>query len=177
MPTNTNQLLQTIIDPTTMHEVVSPKLHRILPHLEQHFIRINKSGRPVQLLRLIKQELEKRRPLIVFSNKSATSDYVSMFLNENGVNCINLNGDMPADLRIGQFEKFQSGQVDVLSTTDMASRGLDTTRVNYETQIKCLFSPQYYLFITVSSHCQLRFSTSHGRLYSSHWPNWSFGQP
>lgn len=130
MPTNTNQLLQTIIDPSTMHEVVSPKLHRILPHLEQHFVRINKSGRPVQLLRLVKQELEKRRPMIVFCNKSATSDYVSMFLNENGVNCVNLNGDMPADLRIGQFEKFQSGQVEVLATTDMASRGLDTTRVN-----------------------------------------------
>lgn len=129
MPTNTNQLLQTIIDPTTMRHVVSPKLHRILPHLEQHFVRINKSGRPVQLLRLVKQEMERRRPIIVFSNKSATSDYVSMFLNENGVECVNLNGTMPADMRLGQFEKFQSGQVEVLSTTDMASRGLDTTRV------------------------------------------------
>lgn len=129
MPMNTTELLQTIIDPSTIHEVVSPQLHRIVPHIEQSFCRMNKMGRPVELLRLVRTDIEKRRPIIVFCNKSATSDYVSMFLNENGVGCVNLNGDMPADMRLGQFAKFQSGIVDVLATTDMASRGLDTTRV------------------------------------------------
>lgn len=129
MPTNVTELLQSIVDPKTMHEVVSPKLHRILPYVEQRFIRMNKSGRPMELLRLVKGELEKRRPIIVFSNKSATSDYISMFLNENSIACVNLNGDMQAGIRSGQFQKFQCGEVEVLSTTDIASRGLDTMRV------------------------------------------------
>lgn len=132
MPTNVGQMLETIVDPSTLHEVVSPRLHKILPHVEQHFIRMTKTERPVQLLRLCKQALDRRQPCIVFANKSATSDYISMFLNENNVECVNLNGDMQAAIRIGKFDKFQSGAVSVLSTTDIASRGLDTTRVNME---------------------------------------------
>lgn len=130
MPTNTDEILQCIIDPTTIHRIVSPNLHKVLPHIEQNFIRITKTSRPLHLLRLAKAQLEKHHPIIVFSNKSATSDYVSMFLNENNVECLNLNGDMLADFRIGMFDKFQTGAVDILSTTDMASRGLNTTRVH-----------------------------------------------
>lgn len=85
--------------------------------------------RPIQMLSIVKKELSKNRPVIVFSNKSATSDYVSIFLNEHDVECANLNGDMIVQIRSGQFNKFQNGQVHVLSTTDVASRGLDTTRV------------------------------------------------
>lgn len=95
-----------------------------------------KADRPANLLSLVKRDLAKRRPLIVFSNKSTTSDYVSIFLNNSGINCLNLNGDMLMKIRIGRFEEFQRGECDVLSTTDVGSRGLDTTRarhvVNYD---------------------------------------------
>ncbi|XP_055918100.1 probable ATP-dependent RNA helicase DDX28 [Eupeodes corollae] len=128
MPTNTNELLQNIIDTSTLHQVVSPNLHRLMPHITHKFLRMNKSDRPANLLGMVKSELSKKRPVIVFGNKSSTSDYVSMFLNNNGVNCINLNGDMLMKIRIGRFEQFQQGMVDVLSTTDVGSRGLDTTR-------------------------------------------------
>lgn len=131
MPTKMAELLAPIVDPTTMLEIVSPKLHKLLSHVKQTFLRMTKTERPIQLLRLIKPELEQGHPCIIFANKAATSDYVSMFLNENGVNCVNLNGDMNAALRIGKFMQFQSGAVDVLSTTDIASRGLDTTRVSH----------------------------------------------
>lgn len=129
MPTNSEELLQSIIDPKTLHRIVSPNLHRILPHVPQKFMRMNKAGRPMELLALVKADVVKKRPVIVFGNKSATSDYVSMFLNDHGVSCVNLNGDMLQQIRVGQFEKFQTGEVNVLSTTDIASRGLDTTRV------------------------------------------------
>ncbi|XP_055839847.1 probable ATP-dependent RNA helicase DDX28 [Episyrphus balteatus] len=128
MPTNTDQILQNIIDTSTLHQVVSPNLHRLMPHITHKFLRMNKSDRPANILTLVKSELAKKRPVIVFGNKSSTSDYVSMFLNNNGVNCINLNGDMLMKIRIGRFEQFQQGHVDVLSTTDVGSRGLDTTR-------------------------------------------------
>lgn len=34
-------------------------------------------------------------------------------------------------IRIGRFEQFQNGNVDVLSTTDIGSRGLNTTRARH----------------------------------------------
>lgn len=131
MPTNTNEILQNVINPETIVRVVSPNLHRLLSHVPQRFLRINKSDRPVQLLSIVKSDLQKSRPLIIFANKSATSDFINIFLNNNGINCVNLNGDMLQKIRLGRFHKFQTGDVNVLATTDVASRGLDTTRVRH----------------------------------------------
>jgi len=131
MPTNTDQVFGQIIDTSTLKKVVSNDLHKILPYVTQKFIKMNKSDRPENLLRMVKSDLQKKRPVIVFSNKSGTSDYVSMFLNENGVQCINVNGDMQMRIREGRFEKFQNGEVNILSTTDCIGRGLDTLRARH----------------------------------------------
>lgn len=155
MPTNVDELLQTVIDPSTVHEVLGARLHRMQPHIEQRFVRMSKTGRPVQLLRIVRDELARRRPVIVFCNQSATSDYLSLFLAENGVECANLNGDMPAALRVGKFERFQTGDVDVLSTTDMASRGLDTTRVGGQMLHFYGIDLRPDIPIAGSTHCQL----------------------
>ncbi|XP_063240676.1 probable ATP-dependent RNA helicase DDX28 isoform X2 [Bacillus rossius redtenbacheri] len=122
--------------PESLERVTTGRLHRIMPHVPQRFVRLGLSQRPAELLRLARADFENKVPVIVFSNKSATSDWVSMFLNENGVDCVNLNKDMPLALRKGVFEKFQRGEANVISCTDIGSRGLDTVRVkhviNYE---------------------------------------------
>uniref|UniRef100_A0A1I8Q410 RNA helicase n=1 Tax=Stomoxys calcitrans TaxID=35570 RepID=A0A1I8Q410_STOCA len=136
MPTNINELLHRVIDVETIEEVSSPHLHKIMPHVEQRFMRVTKAERPAHLLSLIKKEVAQKRPVIVFSNKTPACDYVSIFLNNSGINCLNLNGDMLMKIRLGRFDQFQNGECDVLSTTDVGSRGLDTTRarhvINYD---------------------------------------------
>lgn len=131
MPTNTEETFRDIIDTSTITQVVSEDLHKILPYVTQKFIRMNKTDRQEQLLRIVKDDIKKRRPVIVFSNKSKSSDFVSIFLNNNGVNCININGDMQIKFREGKFKEFQNGQVHVLSTTDCIGRGLNTTRARH----------------------------------------------
>ncbi|XP_011199643.2 probable ATP-dependent RNA helicase DDX28 [Bactrocera dorsalis] len=131
MPTNTEEMLQKVIDVQTLHEVSSQNLHKLMPHVEQRFMRISKQSRPSNLLNLVKKDVAKKQPVIVFSNKSATSDFVDIFLNNNGVRSVNLNGDMLMKIRIGRFEQFQDGKYDVLSTTDIGSRGLDTTSARH----------------------------------------------
>lgn len=128
LPTNTEEAFQSFLNPETIVRVESRNLHRLLTHVSQRFLRMNKSDRPLQLLSIVKQE---KQPVIVFSNKSATADFVSIFLNEHNVNCINLNGDMLMKVRQGKFKQFQEGEMNVLSTTDLASRGLDTFRVRH----------------------------------------------
>lgn len=131
MPTNTEEILQKVIDVQTLHVVSSPNLHKLMPHVEQRFMRISKQNRPSNLLNLVKKDIAKKQPVIVFSNKSATSDFVDIFLNNNGVQSVNLNGDMLMKIRIGRFEQFQNRKYDVLSTTDVGSRGLDTTSARH----------------------------------------------
>lgn len=130
MPTNINEALELIIDTDTITEAFSPYLHRIMPNITQKFIRINKSQRQVELLNLVKKDLTRKRPVIIFSSKRVTSDFVSMFLNDHNIEAVSMNKFLLEKIRRQQFEKFQSGQINVLSTTDLASRGLDTKRVS-----------------------------------------------
>jgi len=111
--------------------VTSNQVHRLLPHIPQKFYRLGKSQKAAQLLAMIKNNVAKEHPVIIFSNKSSTCDWISMFLNENGVKCVNLNGKMPRDIRTGKLNSFQSGVVDVISCTDIGSRGIDTVRVKH----------------------------------------------
>lgn len=131
MPTSIDDVFQSIIDVKTLKHVTTDDLHKILPYVTQKFLRMNKTNRPEHLLRIIKADLEKKRPIMVFTNKTPTSDYISIFLNNNGIECINVNGDMNNEMRKGRLEQFQSGKVNVISTTDCLGRGINTIRARH----------------------------------------------
>lgn len=135
MPTNVEESLNLIIDTSTLNTITSPYLHRIMPHITQKFIRIRKSQRPIELLKLVKKDVDRNRPVIIFSNQKVSSDYVSIFLNDHGIDTVAMNKTAIEKIRRQQFQKFQSGQVNVLSTTDLASRGLDTKRVKIDDKL------------------------------------------
>lgn len=69
---------------------------------------------------------------VVYSNNRETSEWVSAFLNDNNVDNILLYKDMGSQSRRNQFQRFQDGEAHVLVCTSVASRGLDTTRVNHK---------------------------------------------
>lgn len=131
MPTNVEETFRDIIDTSTLNSVASDDLHKILPYVTQKFLRMNKMDRPEHLLKIVKSEVAKKRPVIVFSNKSVSSDFVEIFLSKNGVNSVCVNGDMLMKIREGKFQQFQDGQVNVISTTDCIGRGLNTTRARH----------------------------------------------
>lgn len=143
MPTNIEESLDLIIDTSTLNIITSPYLHKTMPHITQKFIRMRKSQRQIELLSLVKRDVDRKRPVIIFSNKKATSDYVSIFLNDHDIDNVSMNKSAIEKIRRQQFQKFQTGQVNVLSTTDLASRGLDTKRVKFE------FSNISFIFFTV----------------------------
>lgn len=121
-------ILSEIIMPESLVTLTTNQIHQLL-NVPQRFLRLTKSIRPSHLLQLVKKDVEKKHPVIIFSNTSNTCDWVSLFLNENGVKCVNLNGDMSLNLRRNIFTDFQNDRVDVLSCTDVGSRGLDTIKV------------------------------------------------
>lgn len=128
-------------------------LHKIQPHLLQKFIRVPKGNKAEELLKVVKRDVAENRPVMIFrlvessifvwsfcifvvqlnvlffSNDSATSNWICHFLNDNGIKCIRANGEMDNADRLSQFQEFRLGYVNVISCTDLTSRGLDTTRV------------------------------------------------
>lgn len=136
IPRSAEEILSQVIPYDSFNKVTTQQVHRLLPHVPQKFIRLSHLDKPTRLLELVKKEVSRKLPVIIFSNRSDRCDWVSLFLNENGIDCINLNGDMAQHFRVGRFAEFQSGQKLVLSCTDVVSRGLDTTNahhvVNYD---------------------------------------------
>ena len=136
VPRSAEDILSQVIPYSSFNKVTTQQVHRLLPHVPQKFIRLSHLDKPTRLLELVKKDVSRKLPVIVFSNRSDRCDWVSLFLNENGIPCVNLNGEMAHHLREGRFAEFQSGRQLVLSCTDVVSRGLDTTNahhvVNYD---------------------------------------------
>lgn len=129
LPRDYGELLRPVLNADSLRLIASPHLHQLRRTVPQRFLRLNKSDRPSQLLGLAKAEAARGRPMVVFANKTPSADFVSLLLNEAGVSCLNLTGDMQVSIREGRFEQFQRGECAVLSTTDVGSRGLDTSGV------------------------------------------------
>ncbi|XP_044254909.1 probable ATP-dependent RNA helicase DDX28 [Tribolium madens] len=126
MPKTLPQVLKPI--EINLEQLISPKLHKPLLNITQKFMRITRSEKPSHLLQIAKNN---KRPMLIFTNRNETCNWLAMFLRENGVSCSNINGDMNYAIRIEQWNKFISGETRILSATDVGSRGLDTTQVDH----------------------------------------------
>ncbi|KAG7213280.1 hypothetical protein KM043_002580 [Ampulex compressa] len=134
MPSRAANILGNIINLDYLKTISTDNLHRI-PVL-QKFMRVSGMQKPAELLKYIKPKVLAREPTIIFSNNNNTADWITLFLNENGIKVINLNGNMPLKIRQGKYAEFLNAKYMILSTTNAGSRGLDTVAVkhilNYE---------------------------------------------
>lgn len=124
------QTLPDVLKPLedNLKQIVSPKIHKPLLNITQTFLRLSHSRKPPKLLQIAKSNNE---PMIVFTNKNERCNWLALFLRENGVKCSNINGAMNYAIRIEQWNQFVRGETNVLSATDVASRGLDTVKVRH----------------------------------------------
>lgn len=115
------------IEPTLKH-VVSPRIHKPLLNITQKFLRLTRSTKPSHLLQIAKSNSS---PMLIFTNKNETCNWLALFLRENGVTCANINGDMNYHIRVDQWNQFVRGDAQILSATDVGSRGLNTVQVKH----------------------------------------------
>ncbi len=80
---------------------------------------------------ILKFELENRtyNQVIVFTATRDDTDRLATMLNEVNLQAIALRGDLPQNQRAAIMSSFARGQHSVLVTTDLASRGLDLSKV------------------------------------------------
>ena len=146
MPRNLDKTLGNVVDiENNFDRISSNRLHHILPHIKQDFYRLDKYERPTKLLELVLKDQKMGRPLMIFSNRSDSSNWIYHYLNDNGIQCLRLNKDISDTERLDQLERFQSGECDVISCTDLGSRGLDTIRVSYHSLHYFILKLKQYL--------------------------------
>ncbi|XP_029986935.1 putative ATP-dependent RNA helicase DDX28 [Sphaeramia orbicularis] len=130
-PGGVGEVLSQVTDLGNIVIIKSKMLHFLMPHVKQTFLKIKGTDKVLELheaLKLLQQE-KGGGAALVFCNKSPTVNWLGYTLEEMGVQHARLQGEMAAAVRSGIFHSFQNGKVDVLICTDIASRGLDTSRV------------------------------------------------
>lgn len=113
---------------STLQHVTSPNLHRPLLNVTQKFMRLTRAAKPGHLLQAVKSTAY---PMLIFTNRNETCNWLAQFLRENNVPCSNINGDMNQAIRIDQWNQFVTGSNKILAATDVGSRGLNTIQVRH----------------------------------------------
>ncbi|CAA0841994.1 DEAD-box ATP-dependent RNA helicase 39 [Striga hermonthica] len=103
-------------------------LHKRIASARHDFIKLSGSENKLEaLLQVLEPSLAKGNRVMVFCNTLNSSRAVDHFLSENQISTVNYHGEVPAEQRIENLEKFKSndGDCPTLVCTDLAARGLD----------------------------------------------------
>lgn len=123
-----------------MTKITTPSLHKALPNLKQSFVDLQRfqGNRQLALLEVLKKNIKDDKTL-VFCNTKKSVELLHKFLQTKNLETLALYKDAPMD-RTEALELFskpkaegEEGIVDhnVLLSTDIASRGIDTTFVDH----------------------------------------------
>ncbi|XP_042010068.1 DEAD-box ATP-dependent RNA helicase 39-like [Salvia splendens] len=103
-------------------------LHKKIASARHDFIKLSGSENKLEaLLQVLEPSLAKGNRVMVFCNTLSSSRAVDHFLSENQISTVNYHGEIPAEQRVENLEKFKSndGDCPTLVCTDLAARGLD----------------------------------------------------
>ncbi|KAK6130618.1 hypothetical protein DH2020_035593 [Rehmannia glutinosa] len=103
-------------------------LHKRIASARHDFIKLSGSENKLEaLLQVLEPSLAKGNRVMVFCNTLNSSRAVDHFLSENQISTVNYHGEVPAEQRIENLERFKSndGDCPTLVCTDLAARGLD----------------------------------------------------
>src|SRR3954462_3171312 len=108
-------------------EVARPATANV--NIEQRLVE-GRSDRKKAALRDILRH-EEFKNAIVFANRKTTVRELASSLKRSGFAVGQIQGDMEQPARIAEFERFKSGEINVLAASDVAARGLDVKGVSH----------------------------------------------
>ena len=82
---------------------------------------------------------------IVFSNRKTTVRELATSLKRSGFAAGQIQGDMDQSSRIAEFDRFKSGEINILVASDVAARGLDVKGVSHVVNFDVPWQPDDYI--------------------------------
>ncbi|KAI8983693.1 P-loop containing nucleoside triphosphate hydrolase protein, partial [Pilobolus umbonatus] len=140
LPRSVHSALDTIFPQLT--KITTPSLHKALPNLKQSFVDLERfqGNRQIALLEVLKKNIKDDKTL-VFCNTKKSVELLHKYLQSKNLNALALYKDAPMS-RQEALDLFSRPKADVetndeivdhnvLISTDIASRGIDTTFVDH----------------------------------------------
>ncbi|KAI8148639.1 P-loop containing nucleoside triphosphate hydrolase protein [Fennellomyces sp. T-0311] len=117
-----------------MLKITTPSLHRALPNLKQSFVDLQRfnGNRQLALFDVLKKNVKDEKTL-VFCNTRKSAELLQNWLQDKGIEVLALHKDVDRKRVLGLFsgELEHDQEHNVLISTDIASRGIDTTFVDH----------------------------------------------
>src|SRR5215210_3685661 len=82
---------------------------------------------------------------IIFCNRKTTVRELSTALKRSGFAAGQIQGDMDQSSRIAEFDRFKSGEINILVASDVAARGLDVKGVSHVVNFDVPWQPDDYI--------------------------------
>ncbi|MEO5611618.1 MAG: DEAD/DEAH box helicase [Sphingomicrobium sp.] len=82
---------------------------------------------------------------IVFSNRKTTVRELTTSLKRSGFAVGQIQGDMDQSSRIAEFDRFKTGEINILVASDVAARGLDVKGVSHVINFDVPWQPDDYI--------------------------------
>ncbi|CAF0948260.1 unnamed protein product [Rotaria sp. Silwood1] len=134
IPTTTEESLKELISADQINKMLTPSVHRIMPHVPQKFYRIGNQQKLGLLLKLVKYDLEKKHPCLIFCNKTKTVKFLQQFFRDQRIEILVMHSQMTDTKRTKSLEQFRNGENNIMCATDIISRGVDTYWVEHVIQ-------------------------------------------
>ncbi|CAF3653540.1 unnamed protein product [Rotaria socialis] len=134
IPTATEETLKELISTDEIDKMSTPSVHRIMPHVPQKFYRIGNQQKLGLVLKLVKYDIEKKHPCLIFCNQTKTVRFLRQFFHDQRIDILVMHSHMTDTKRAKNLEDFRNGENKIMCATDIISRGVDTYWVEHVIQ-------------------------------------------
>ncbi|XP_065920778.1 uncharacterized protein [Dysidea avara] len=142
--------------------VTTKSLHKVLPNIKQVFVKVRQDEKADKLVEILKKQSGSDQKTIVFCNSVKSCTWAANHLVVNGIYVAKYHGGIHPVLH-GQrpLKDFTNADQNVLVCTDIASRGIDCSKINHVIQFDFPTSVTDYLHrvgrtgrVGSTTHCQ-----------------------
>ena len=129
-----------LIEPKTI-EATRPATANV--NIEQRLVEVRGDKKREALRDILRGEEFKNA--IVFANRKTTVRELYTSLKRSGFAVGQIHGDMEQPARIAEFDRFKSGEINILAASDVAARGLDVKGVSHVINFDVPWQPDDYI--------------------------------
>jgi ATP-dependent RNA helicase RhlB len=115
-----------LVDPVTIEAETE---NMVTDLITQRFLSVSVGDKLAVLMWLLDHESVSR--MLVFSNRRDRSDDLVRALQQRGVECRVMSGDVPQEKRMRILEDFRQGRLKVIIATDVAARGIHVDDISH----------------------------------------------
>lgn len=116
-----------------------------VPTVDQRYVLVPEAAKLEALAQILELEASPGEGVLVFTRTKTSAAELAERLNARGYAAEALHGDLNQAQRENVIRRLRSGQLDLVTATDVAARGLDVERIGLVVNYHMPYDPEWYV--------------------------------